>query len=519
MTVYKVSGTGLHRLILSVDLPSDSPPSTIEQRVLHRPLNLPRPGSPRATKIALAFLLILGYFLLLSFDGLRAFFTSDDGMNLIMMHGCFTTPIWRIVADCLAVCTPAYRPVGGLFYRVVYAFFHFDPLPFRVACYCLLTMNLALVGLLLRCISQSWEIAAIGTLLFSYHGMLMQLFYNTGTIYDLLCATFYFIALLFYIYGRNHQSTLGIRQIFALLALYSCALDSKEMATSFPVTLLAYELIYHGIPHRWSVTAWKRFRPLACAAALTAVFAAVKIVLPSPMTGNELYRPSLSPHLLLHNLSWYYNMLLYRRHLFSPHTILLVLASLILISWAMRSRTMMFGVLFAFAAMLPVLIIPPRDGFVLYLPLLGWSAWAGVLLASLRVRLSELLHLQKSLFTRTIMQALLFVALIVLLYPIHQRKRNDLRFAIRVEQSEMDDLLNQMREQFPAIPRGSRILFADDPFRRDDWGLSFLLRLQYSDPNLFVARIKAMPNDQATSTQGFQYVLAYRHGVLLQLVR
>jgi hypothetical protein len=483
------------------------------------PLDLPHASSPRAIKILLAFLLIFGYFLLLSFDGLRAFFTSDDGMNLIMMHGCFTTPIWRIVTDLLAVCTPAYRPAGGLFYRIIYSFFHFDPLPFRVACYCILTINLALAGFLLRCLSESWEIAAVGTLLFSYHAMLVQLFYNTGTIYDLLCATFYIIALLYYIYKRNHQSTLGVRQILALLALYSCALDSKEMATSFPFTLLAYELVYRGIPRQRTAATWKRFRPLAWTTALTIVFTGIKTVLPSPMTGNELYRPSLSPHLLLHNLSWYYNMLVYQRHLFSPHTILLVIGFMILIGWIMRSPTMLFGVLFAIAAMLPVLIIPPRDGFVLYLPLVGWSAWAAVLLTTARMRLADFLGLQNSLLARTTTQSLSFIVLIVLLYPAHQRRRNDLRFAIRLEQSEMHDLLDQIKRQLPAIPRGSRILFADDPFRREDWGLSFLLRLQYNDPDLFVARIKAATKDQVLSTRGFQYVLAYRGGVLSQVSR
>lgn len=495
---------------------SESPPPTVQRAALRPALDLPHISSPRTIKILLAFLVIFGYFLVLSFDGLRAFFTSDDGMNLIMMHGCFTKPTWRIAVDSLAVGTPAYRPVGGLFYRIIYAFFHFDPLPFRVACYCILTMNLALVGLLLRCLSESWEIAAVGTLLFSYHGMLMQLFYNTGTIYDLLCATFYLAALLYYIYRRDHHSTLGVRQILALLALYACALDSKEMATSFPVTVLVYELVYQGVPTQCNALTWKRFRPLVCLAVLTVIFTVIKIVLPGPMTGNELYRPSLSPHLLLHNLSWYYNMVVYQRHLFGPHTILLVIAFMILLCWLMRSRAMLFGILFALGSLLPVLIIPPRDGFVLYLPVVGWSAWAAVLLATARLRLAELLRLQRSYFARTATQALSFIALIALLYPVHQRKRNDLRFAIRLEQSEMHDLLDQMKKQYPAIPRGARILFTDDPFRREDWGLSFLLRLQYNDPDLFVARIKAMPDDQGTSTKGFQYVLDYRGGVLSQ---
>lgn len=471
-------------------------------------------------KITLAFLLIFGYFLLLSFDGLRAYFTSDDGMNLVMMHGCFTKPIWRIAVDALSVCTAAYRPVGGLFYRTIYAFFHFDPLPFRVACYCILTLNLAFAGLLLRCLSSSWEIAAIGALLFSYHGVLVQLFYNTGTVYDLLCVTFYLLALLHYIYRRSEHPALTFWPTIGLLTLYSCALDSKEMAASLPLALLAYELLYYGVPKNWNLAAWLRFRAITVLIALTAAFTVVKVFLPSPMTGNELYRPSISPHLMLHNLSWYYNMLVYQRHFFSPHTILPVVAFMFVVSWLMRSRTMLFGLLFALITLLPVLIIPPRDGFVLYLPLIGWAAWAAVLLVSARISLAKLLFRGSvSSRMRTAMQAALLIALMVLLYPIHQRKRNDLRFAIRVEQSEMRGLLEQMRKQFPVIPHNARILFVEDPFRPGDWGLSFLLRLQYSDPTLSVARAKDMPDYSGQSKQGFQYVLAYRRGALLQLAR
>jgi len=291
------------------------------------------------------------------------------------------------------------------------------------------------------------------------------------------------------------------------------------MAASLPLTLLVYELLYYGVPKSWDRAVWARFRAIAIVIVLTAAFTLVKVLLPSPMTGNELYRPSISPHLIIHNLSWYYNMLVYQRHLFSPHTILPVVACMFAVSWLLRSRTMLFGLLFALITLLPVLIIPPRDGFVLYLPLIGWAAWAAVPLAGARARLTKLLFRGKiSPRLRTGMQAALLIALIVLLYPIHQRKRNDLRFAIRVEQSEMRGLLEQMKKQFPIIPHEARILFVEDPFRPGDWGLSFLLRLQYSDPTLFVARAKDMPGYSEQSKQAFQYVLAYRQGSLLQLV-
>lgn len=480
--------------------------------------SLPRPENFRAVKIALAFVFIFGYFLLLSFDGLRAYFTSDDGMNLIMMHNCFTEPLWKLGAHALQVCTAAYRPMGGLFYRIIYAFFHFDPLPFRVACYGILTINLVLAGLLLRCLSGSWEIAAVGTLLFSYHGMLVQLFYNTGTVYDLLCATFYMIALLYYIYARSERPGLARRQTVGLLSLYCCALDSKEMAASLPLLLVAYELIYYGIPESWSMAAWLRFRSIAVLTLVTCAFTVIKVALPSPMTVNALYQPGLSPHLILHNLSWYFNLLLYRRDLFSPHTILLAVAFMFLVCWWMRNLVMLFGFVFSLVALLPVLIIPPRDSFVLYLPLVGWSAWAAVLLVKARATLVSVLFARTNFRrTRSTTQVALLICLAAVLYPIHQRKRNDLRFSIRLEQSEMRDVLEQMKTKFPVLPHNARILFIDDPFEPGDWGLSFLLRLEYADPTLVVARMKDTPIDGERLRRDFQYLFAYKQGILRQL--
>jgi hypothetical protein len=484
------------------------------------PASLPRPENIRAVKVSLAFVFIFGYFLLLSFDGLRAYFTSDDGMNLIMMHNCFTEPLWRLGADALQVCTAAYRPLGGLFYRTIYAFFHFDPLPFRVACYGILTINLALTGLLLRCLSGAWEVAAVGTLLFSYHGMLVQLFYNTGTVYDLLCATFYLTAFLYYIYARSDRPGLTGWQAVGLLFLSSCALDSKEMAASLPLVLIAYELIYYGIPKSWTIASWRRFRAIAALLTLTCAFTVAKVALPSPMTVNALYQPGLSPHLILHNLSWYFNLLVYRRDLFSPHTILLLVASMFLLSWWMRSLVMLFGFVFSLAALLPVLIIPPRHSFVLYLPLIGWSAWAAILVVRTRVILASVLFARMNFRrTRLMTQVALLICLAAVLYPIHQRKRNDLRFSIRLEQSEMRDVLEQMRTEFPVLPPNARILFIDDPFERGDWGLSFLLRLEYADPTLVVARMKDLPNHGELLRHDFQYLFVYKQGILTRLTK
>jgi hypothetical protein len=83
----------------------------------------------------------------------------------------------------------------------------------------------------------------------------------------------------------------------------------------------------------------------------------------------------------------------------------------------------------------------------------------------------------------------------------------------------MRDVLEQMKAQFPKLPHNARILFVQDPFGRGDWGLSFLLRLEYADPTLFVARSKDIPDYNERLRRGFQYVFAYQQGVLTRLLQ
>ena len=82
------------------------------------------------------------YFLWLAGDGLTAFFTGDDVQNLVHLHGYFRIALLEILQQALTVVTGEYRPIGGLFYRLLYSVFGFDPFPFRVAAFTLMGVNL-----------------------------------------------------------------------------------------------------------------------------------------------------------------------------------------------------------------------------------------------------------------------------------------------------------------------------------------------------------------------------------------
>src|SRR5262249_42723875 len=148
-------------------------------------------------------------------DGLFSYFTPDDMMNL---YGAWFRPL-----------AEADRPLGALFYRAIFAMAGLNPMPYRAGCLLLLLANLGLLYLLCRRLSGSNEIAALACLLGTYHAHLADLYYSTGTVYDLLCGTLYLSALVYYSGGELSWRRNGI-----FLALYVAALGAKEMAITLP---------------------------------------------------------------------------------------------------------------------------------------------------------------------------------------------------------------------------------------------------------------------------------------------
>ena len=76
---------------------------------------------------------ILIYFFLLSHHGLRTYFDGNDVMNLVGLHGYWRWPWWRNALKALVIVTPTYRPMGDVFYRLLYGDFGFHPLPCKLA--------------------------------------------------------------------------------------------------------------------------------------------------------------------------------------------------------------------------------------------------------------------------------------------------------------------------------------------------------------------------------------------------
>ena len=165
---------------------------------------------------------------------------------MMNLYGYWSKPLSALVKGNFFFWTSYYRPFGGIVYRTLFALFGFNPRPVYVVFYAAMLVNLLLAYLVLSRIGGSREIGVIATLLFCFHGKLDYLYYNAGSMYDVFCFLFYFLALLIYLRARLQDRLLGVWESLGFLACFICALNSKEMAATLPVMVLLWELIFHS---------------------------------------------------------------------------------------------------------------------------------------------------------------------------------------------------------------------------------------------------------------------------------
>ena len=480
------------------------------------------------TRPVLAILFIACYFLLFSVDSLSTWFTFDDGMNLIALHRHWAVPFRSNVLDVLQVFSTAYRPLGALFYGPFYDLFGFHPLPFRIAAYLLLILNIVLAYRFAKALGASREACALSTLLFSYNGSMQDLYYNTGTIYDLLCFPLYIGAVLVYVRRRSKSLPLDFRTMAMVTVLFLAALDAKEMAVTLPAALLLYEVIYRARDRQLRTGGF-----LLLMLAASGVFMRIKV---AELSGNALYHPHLSVPFILTGMGHYFEQLLYLRpESFGPVKVTLALTLLLALAAAFRSRAAAYGTLFFAAGLLPLSVIGPRTGYAAYVAYPGLTLAFGAILAAARSALTRVLarrekeaaaaqpgRPQKTMVYPTEGRQdatrwdtlgadalFLLVAAISIVSFAHTRKIL-ISNALWDEQRRID-LFTNFEQQIPEFPPNARILLQDDAWG-PDWGPMFLARMLYHDPSLWMDRVKTPA--EIVDRDSYDLLIAYKQPLM-----
>jgi hypothetical protein len=436
----------------------------------------------RRKSIALLLCLLL-WFLACARKGIAADFHPDDLMNLnralTELRGLrgFFAPVWPY--------TSIFRPVGALYYKAVYLAFGPAPLAFRCVTYAFMALNVALAYRLGRLLSGSVEIGFLAAMLWAYHHRLVDIYFNNGTVYDVLCFTFYAAALVCYVAGRQRGHDLSWRRTAAILLFFILALNAKETAATLPAVLAAWELIYlsKGATRPWRVKGV--VLALAAMLVMSAIASVVKAGPHTSLYGNPDYQNRLSVAVYLRNMgSWLDDLTLRRYGFFTPVKTILLLATATGLAAISRKKAAAMGCALALIAALPVSFINTRGLYAVYIAYFGWTLLAASCLVSTR---DWLLKRAPAAHMRNLIPAA--TALLLAVTFLAWQKHDIYRYRNFREEPDRERIRLTLAELNAAhvCPRpGGRILFLRDRWPPNEYGAIFATRLVCRDSNLNV---------------------------------
>jgi hypothetical protein len=438
----------------------------------------PQPTN-RLIRIASAIVLT-AYFLYFNLGSLKVHFALDDVGNIDHYHN--ITP-WRLVLAQFLPWRGDPRPMGGLFYIPIYHFAGLNPVPYQAVLLALLLANVYWVYRVAKLLGCCEAAALLAALAVCYHAGLANLYYNAAFVFDVLCCFFFLATLAYYLSIRNHNRLPGPGQTAIFLALFLCALNSKEMAVTIPLIVLTYEWCYHRPAALTSEHLWAWVRGPARMALIAAVLDLLdvygKISGPDAMTKAETYHPvfTLSRIYAFQSMSF---RDLFSAGIWSPGrgAILAIWVALALVAWV-RSDLPVLRFLFWFLLIVPIPIefLLGKAQACLCLLMVGWAIFVAVSLVDATqtigramVRYAHFNHL-----TRRILEAALIAAIAISWARENRHLQVGIvRDSMASQGFETWDLI----QQFPKFQRprpGSRVAFLSDPLTGIDmWRLAEL---------------------------------------------
>src|SRR5947208_3037634 len=329
--------------------------------------------------------LLLAYFLHFALPALRAGFGEDEMMNLYLywFPGAFRSSRENF---CFWSISYPQRPAGALYYLPLYYFFSLDPLPYRIVQIGVLAATIPIFFYLARLLSGSRTVGFLVALAMCYHQELDNLLFSGSFIYDVLCGFFYFAALTYYVRIREQGVALHAGQLAIFLALYLCALNSKEMAVSLPVIVLIYEALKCPRCNEWKQFAlrnWSVAVPALIAGLVTAIFIYAKLTSPYSLAHLEAYRPVFSWQRFTLTNAHFINELLYDSASRIGRAVLFAWPVVFLYAFWRRDRLLQLMAFWVVITPLPLAFIPARGGAMLYIVLFGWAMIVARMLSDL----------------------------------------------------------------------------------------------------------------------------------------
>ncbi len=388
---------------------------------------------------ALLFLTLAASFLLLNRAAWKSYFQHDDFAHL---SWCAKGSPLGLAADAIrpAYYPGNYRPLGHLWYNLMS---RAAGLRFPAYLAVIQSMHLGVVillWLLLRELGFAPWPAGAAAVFFALNIACLQIYWQPAYIFDLGCALFCALSLLFWMRGKLVWS----------LALFFLAYRWKETAIMLPAVLALYEWL-HGERR------WKQLAPFF---ALSAWYGAAAMI--HAPTGESEYRPDLASASLWHALSFYGTAL------FSvPWAWIALLAA----PFVARDRRLTFGVASFIALLAPMLALSRHlNSTYLYVPLMA----AAIALAALADRGGKAAVV------------VFFLAWMPFNYAALRARRSTALYEASLNRPYIEALQRHAAQ----APDTSRFMFEVSPASMPDWGIEGALRYIYRPARIELRRVE-----------------------------
>jgi hypothetical protein len=482
----------------------------------------PSPGASRWWKIALA-VLFAAYFFLVSWDTVKAHFSPDE-MFAIWWY--WHPPPMHLLVSQFTLWSGALRPVGGLFYLPIYLVFGLNPVPYHVVLLLLLLAGAYLMYRFARALGCAEMPAAMVALIACYHGGLGNLYYNSVFVFDVLCGIFYFGALAYYARIRSSGRLLSWGQTAAFLGLYLCALNSKEMAVTLPVILLAYECLLQPPPR----LPWKNLvkwllgpgRILCLTGLMNLLFIYGRSFGPDGLMNgpSTAYKPVLSLGRIVDFQERYIGDIFYHLPRFGWLATLLTWLAVTWLVWRRRRPLLRFCWVYVLVTPLPVEFLIGRDQACLYVCLAGWAVLAATLFTDLvtsaapRVAAAEpaLRRLELGR-VRTLLAA---AGMMIFALGNWSFKQTDVAAAMPALGPQTFEVLAEFQKMNPSVPPGCTVVFLDDPWPNAGFDMAFIAELWFRDrkTRVLLNQVSHLPPEEIAKAGA---VFTWQNGKLIRV--
>lgn len=495
--------------------------------------------------------LLIAYFLHFALKSLPAHFRGDDLTN--MAHH-WSVGVLQSIRTNLLFWTSSGRPFGAFYYLPLHHFFDLNPMPYRVVTITLLATTIPIAYSLARSLSSSRWIAFLTIVPWCYHPRLASLVFVDAYIYDVLCSLFYFAALAWYFGIRERGRSLHLLELFGFLALYVCALNSKEMAVTLPVIVLIYEATkYYQEPNQQTLFRWlaRDASPALVAGLITAVYCYAKLYGPEGVYAHPqggAYIPRYSWHAFGRVNAAFWSQLVYLapNRVVQPRTVFAAWAVVFLYAFLKRDRLMaMMGCWVVITPLPLVFLVPVRGDASLNLVLFGWAMILAKLTSDLIRLISEssivtgrqsvvaaaMGAIAGGTFTGKLTAAVVAATagavavrlpkailrvvatlIIAIALAIHAERQNQREVAKLLRTGEKESYLIQAFHTLSLRPKpGCRILLAENPFADapvgGPWYPLFIATLIWHDHSLTIYQ-EGLHKLNAEQIANMDYILA-----------